>query len=178
MKKNYFVLLAVTSLLLSGCAQNKTYEASEWEDSEEEVVELTPDEQAAQDITGTWSYTYQDSDGYPVTNTYVFNSDKSLVESIVGVYSNGTLKMESKGVWKVRDNIIEFLYELDECKSYIDGVFNDELTQALRDEDKQENLKVREYKEQGKTYGFPIVRVSDDELVINMQGDEITLTKQ
>lgn len=177
MKKSFLALLAATSLLLMGCTQNIKHQASDTEDEEEEVA-LTPDEQATRDIVGTWSYSYEDNDGTPTNNTYDFNEDGTLVETVTATYPGGTLKMVSNGKWKVRDNIIEFLYELDDCKAYLDGVINDEFTQALREEDKNENLKVRDYKERGETYGFPIIRVSDNELVLNMQGEEITLTKQ
>ncbi len=178
MKKFSLLMLAFAALLLTSCAQKPiNVDNSESVDFEEESA-LTPDEQAARDIVGIWSFSSSDDDGSPQTNTYTFNEDGSLVETITNTYPNGTIKMQSEGKWKVRDNIIEFLYELDRCKAYIDGVIDDDATQALREENKQENLKVREYKEDGRTYGFPIVSITDDSLVLDVQGDHITLTKQ
>ncbi len=182
MKKSIFVLLAAVALVMMGCARRTSFDGSGTDDmddtSSEESVELTADEQAMLDIAGTWEYSYVDGDGTPTTNTYEFNEDGTLVETVTGNYNGTILKFVSKGVWKVRDNIVEFLYELDKCRATVDGVQDDDFTKGLRDEDKKENLKVREYKERGETYGFSIVSVADDQLVLDVQGETITLTRK
>ena len=130
-------------------------------------------------LVGTWSASY-DNDDCVSTNTYTFKSDNTFVEEIVDVYEEGSLKSVSEGTWRVKNDIIEFEYNLDKCKGYVDDEENEDYTKDLIKTNRAENARTTEYRNKGSVYGFTIVSVDEKKLKIKT-GDinnELELTKK
>lgn len=129
-------------------------------------------------LIGTWETSYTD-DSYPATSSYTFNNDNTFEEVVEIQFPEGTLKLVSPGTFKVKNGVVEFMYDLDECKAYADGEFDESLTESLVNDNRKENDKTNEFRKENNVYGFKIVKVDQKTLVLSTSDqDELTYTKQ
>lgn len=130
-------------------------------------------------LIGTWSVSYDEEDCVS-TNTYTFKSDKTFTEVIEHEYEEGTLKTVSEGTFRVSQDVIEFEYNLDKCKGYVNDEEDEDYTADLVKNNRIENAKTTEYRQKHSVFGFTIESVSDTKLVLKTGdvNDKLELTKQ
>lgn len=130
-------------------------------------------------LVGTWSASYEGDDCVS-TNTYKLKSDNTFTEEIVDEYEEGTIKTVSQGTWRVKDDVLEFEYNLDKCKGFVNDEEDEELTADLIKTNRAENAKTTEYRGKGSVFGFTIVSVNETKLVIKTgdRDSELELTKK
>lgn len=160
MKKTTFLLMSVVALFVVALT------SCDFLDSEKQLV-------------GTWTVSYNE-DNCVTTNTYTFNSDGTFKEVIESEFVNGTLKSVAEGTWRVKNEVIEFEYNLDKTKGYVNGEEDEEVTADLVSTNRKENAMTTEYRDRNSVYGFTIVKVNDKKLLVKTgdKDSELELTKK